>query len=901
MVSSSSSPQPHENVSVILEFSDGSFDNGFSVKLRILEDGVIIREDNDFPIIPAAPAMPQLYDSWQNTSLENSRKLQAVPAQITHQEVDTEAWKERAEALEQYCRSWFKHWAFKSLRDCILANININNNQSIPIIIRCQAENNDQNELLRRIPWHTWDLFTSLKNAEFALFTKFSKSVPTLAAPVRVLAIFGSPEGGLRLEEDRKALELLEQRGAQITKIFEPDDDTLSHLFFDQEWQILFFAGHSSSEGMSGKIQISTGICIPLHTLEKRFTSAVTKGLKLAIFNSCDGLKIADFLSKLNVPTVIVMREPVADRIAYQFLLHFLQEFSQGVPLCLAVRKGRDRLESLQRDFPAATWLPTVCLNPNQSEFVWPDDIIIPPPPPSPFLLLLNSLSRIKSFLIRPQMMLALIAVVGIISVSRLLQVNKCQIFPSTCSKTEPPSIDNINDFISSGEKLLINNSVNSIVKLNEKYFAFKQEGIQAFSEGRYADAVASFEKLPSRLTKDPESLIYRNNAFVHLRNTNYPNLPIYTIAVAAPLNDNAGFDILAGVAQAQDIAVKQGMNLQVVIANDRNQPSQSQQIAKKLSDDEKILAVVGHFTSPNTCEALNIYSPNELVVISPTTTLVNIRANPDCGDINKVFFRTTSTSYIEALSLVEYLVKPNGLNKPQPKVVVFYNKNELFSKDLFTQFNDIVTNRFDGRIIASFDLSDPNFNSNQLPPQVKDADALVLLPDGRTNNSTAWEKAIDIIKLNRGEKYILAANTLYLQEAINKTQNATVNRLFIADDWHPKQCGAAEFAQQIRTYWGGDLNGRMALSFDAVTAVLKAIELSGTSVNREQIKEKLSQMANKPETAASSATIKGLKISFDSRGDRKEITAQPIFTVNINLKFDLVKNVENVPCQNQK
>jgi len=297
----------------------------------------------------------------------------------------------------------------------------------------------------------------------------------------------------------------------------------------------------------------------------------------------------------------------------------------------------------------------------------------------------------------------------------------------------------------------------------------------------------------------------------------------------------------------------------------------------------------------------LNVYSPNQLVVISPTTTLVNIRANPDCGDINNVFFRTTSTSQIEARSLVEYLVKPDGLNKPQPKVVVFYNRNELFSKDLLTQFNDAIANEFAGRIIVSFDLSDPNFSTSQLPPQIKDADALVLLPDGRTNNNTAWDKAIDIIKLNQGEKPILGANTLYLQETINKTQNATINRLFIADDWHPKQCGAAAFAQQIRDYWGGDLNGRMALSFDAVTAVLKAIELSGATVNRQQIREKLSQTANKPETAASSATIQGLKISFDSRGDRKEITQQPIFTVNNNLKFDLVKNVKNVPCQNQK
>ncbi|MEJ1934308.1 ABC transporter substrate-binding protein, partial [Nostoc sp. NIES-2111] len=764
-----------------------------------------------------------------------------------------------------------------------------------PIIIRikCQIENDQQNEILRRIPWHTWDLFNELRNGEFALFTAFREPVPTLEAPVKVLAIFGSSQGGLQLEEDRRALELLEERGAEITWISQPTEEELSHLLFDHRWQILFFAGHSSSQVTSGLIQIRDSRFLRVKDLRNGLTNAVRHGLKLAIFNSCDGLGIADFLTELEIPSVIVMREPVPDQIARKFLLYFLQEFSQGKPLCLAVRQARDRLEVLQLNFPAATWLPVAVLNPNQPEFIWPDytqpepsidtnkdivteqTIVAPQPIPQrnePSLLL-----HWRSFSLRRQIILGLVALLGI-SIPTLVKINQCRLFPSTCTTpviiSNTPSPQPVVNFISSGEKLLIDNS---LVKLNKQYFSLKKIGIKAFSEGRYADAVNSFEELPSRLTKDPESLIYRNNAFVYLRHTNNPSLPIYRIAVAAPLNDNAGFDILAGVAQAQDIAVKQGINLQVVIANDLNQPFQSQQIAQKLSEDKKILAVVGHFTSPNTCAALKIYSPNELVVMSPTSTLVNMRTNPDCGDINKVFFRTTSSSQIEARSLVEYLVKPDGLNKPQPKVVVFYNSQELFSRDLFAEFNDIVTNEFNGRIITSFDLSDSKFDTNQLPPQVKDADALLLLPDGRTNNNTAWEKAIDIIKLNRREKPILGANTLYLQEAINKTQNATVNRLFIADDWHPKQCSAAAFAQQIRNYWGGDLNGRMALSFDAVTAVLKAIQLSGTSMNRQQIKEKLSQTANKPETVASSATIKGLKISFDSRGDRKEITKQPI------------------------
>ncbi|NJL57220.1 CHAT domain-containing protein [bacterium] len=146
----------------------------------------------------------------------------------------------------------------------------------------------------------------------------------------------------------------------------------MSHLLFDEAWDILFFAGHSFSDGESGRIQINRHMSLPLHALRQSLARAVANGLKLAIFNSCDGLGIADFLTELRVPAIVVMREPVPDRIACKFLLYFLKEFSQGTPLCLAVRRARDRLESIQSSFPAASWLPVVCLNPIQPELVWP-------------------------------------------------------------------------------------------------------------------------------------------------------------------------------------------------------------------------------------------------------------------------------------------------------------------------------------------------------------------------------------------------------------------------------------------------------------------------------------------------------------------------------------------------
>lgn len=879
MVASYSRPTPPtaQNVAVVLEINGGSFDDGFSVKIRILEDGRTIQEDDDFPTLPAAPEMPNLYQAWQNNSLDNSRKLQAVPAQTTN----IEGWRQTAKKLEEYCRNWFQNHAFKSLREAIRANARVSHDQSVPIIIRCQTPDNRHNDILRRLPWHNWDLFSFLPNAEFALLTGFHPSVPKLSAPVRVLAIFGSSQGGLELEEDAAALKMLEQRGAQIIRHSQPTEEQLTDLLCDGNWDILFFAGHTASEGTNGKIQIREGNFLPLDALRQSLTKAVSRGLKLAIFNSCDGLGIADFLASLvpaNVPTVIVMREPVPDQIAYKFLLYFLREFSQGKPLCLAVREARNRLEGLQGTFPAASWLPVVCLNPNQPELVWP----------APSKL---------SFLLRHRLILGLAAIAGILTLAAIVHNNQCQIFATKCMQSVDSSNDqplnsavNIDNFISAGERPI----TNSRIRLSEPYLSLKQQGIKAFAQGRYADAIANFDKLPTRITKDPESLIFRNNAMVKSRQQQNTNLPIYTIAVAAPLNDNAGIDMLFGIAQAQDVAVKQGINLQVVIANDLNQPEQARNVARKLSENPEILAVVGHFTSPNTCAALNIYSPNHLVVISPTSTLVKFRANPDCGsDIKQIFFRTTSSSLIEARSLVEYLVKPDGLNKPKPKVVVFYNSKESFSKDLFAQFSDVFRDKeFDGQIIATFDLSDPNFDVKQLPIQVKNADAIVLLPDGGTNNNIALQRGIKIIQLNNGEKPILGANTLYLQRVINETKNSTVNRLFLADDWHPKLCGAREFTKEVRDYWGGDLNSRTALSYEAIQAILQAIQLSGKFVNREQIRQKLADTANNPETAAASATVKGLKIRFDNRGDRQELSTQAIFTVNQQLKFDIVKNV---------
>ena len=62
---------------------------------------------------------------------------------------------------------------------------------------------------------------------------------------------------------------------------------------------------------------------------------------------------LAAELADLHIPTIIVMREPVPDKVAAEFLKNFLTEYSQGKPLYQSVREARSKLQGLEDEFPA--------------------------------------------------------------------------------------------------------------------------------------------------------------------------------------------------------------------------------------------------------------------------------------------------------------------------------------------------------------------------------------------------------------------------------------------------------------------------------------------------------------------------------------------------------------------
>jgi hypothetical protein len=97
----------------------------------------------------------------------------------------------------------------------------------------------------------------------------------------------------------------------------------------------LFFAGHSETDNNQGKIWINKTQYLTIEDLKYGLRKAIRSGLQLAIFNSCDGLGLGFDLAELNIPQIIVMREPIPDAVAQEFLKYFLTLMLWKANLCI--------------------------------------------------------------------------------------------------------------------------------------------------------------------------------------------------------------------------------------------------------------------------------------------------------------------------------------------------------------------------------------------------------------------------------------------------------------------------------------------------------------------------------------------------------------------------------------
>lgn len=341
---------------VVMRLDGDASGQGFRVTATIGEEDSIPQIE----ITGELPAAPELANHLQHHWEETYRSIGA-PYRIKTKRIiydgSINECKNSADELRDRLTTWLNSEEFRGIDKRLREELN--RDEAIRFLIRTE------DKLLQKLPWHLWDFFEHYPKAEIALIGKtFEKSKPTSnttqKATIKILAILGHSEG-IDIKTDRRLLENLPH--AETTFLIEKTRKEINDKLWEQPWDIIFFAGHSETEGEQGRIYINPTESLTIDELWYALKKAVERGLKLAIFNSCDGLGLARRLDDLHIPQMIVMRELVPDLVAQEFLKHFLAAFASGQPLYLAAREARERLQGLESQFPCASWLPVIWQN----------------------------------------------------------------------------------------------------------------------------------------------------------------------------------------------------------------------------------------------------------------------------------------------------------------------------------------------------------------------------------------------------------------------------------------------------------------------------------------------------------------------------------------------------------
>ena len=269
---------------------------------------------------------------------------------------------------------WLRQEELYEIRTQIIAvSSGANNRSPVNLFMACDRT-------FAQLPWETWEV-----GEEFACRIEIVRSPLKITSSVelrnlkpirrrlRILAILGD-DTGLDLDCDRHSLAALTQI-AEVKFITWESQQTVTTvkekiqqaLRDKAGWQMLFFAGHSSeSELAGGEIAIAPNLTIALGEIESELRIARARGLQFALFNSCNGLSIANTLIDLGLSQVVIMREPVHNRVAQVFLAQFLHALTERKNVRQAISNAIQHLRQKQNlTYPSAHLIPALFCHPD--------------------------------------------------------------------------------------------------------------------------------------------------------------------------------------------------------------------------------------------------------------------------------------------------------------------------------------------------------------------------------------------------------------------------------------------------------------------------------------------------------------------------------------------------------
>lgn len=272
---------------ITLKLHSGSLTIGFNVSLEIAEEGKSAYLQKSGYL----PANNQLYDESDrllemalNSALHRTR-LETTKNQVKNVSEPDNCAKATQRVIQLF-NQWLTSETFNSVRDQLLIAI-AETRKSIRLLIATD------DIVTQRLPWHDWTISTDNSHVEIGFCRHSYKQIQPpikLNKKVKILAIIGD-DRGINPAED---LKVWAKYGAQITPLIKRQKpEVIAHIGKPEGWDILFFAGHSHTEESRGFLKINASEYLTIANVRKSLNIAISKGLQLAIFNSCDGIGFA--------------------------------------------------------------------------------------------------------------------------------------------------------------------------------------------------------------------------------------------------------------------------------------------------------------------------------------------------------------------------------------------------------------------------------------------------------------------------------------------------------------------------------------------------------------------------------------------------------------------------------
>ena len=330
-----------------------------------------------------------LYQAWQAAYLGYYQQLRGekvTSGQIPSVSFITPGDDYRRQLVEAEARllDTFHRWLRSSELHEIRAAISKAAHQAarselcrVDICLRCAPFD------LARLPWETWEIGKELGVPRRIRIAREPQNirddnVHPIRRRARILAIFGSGDG-LNLEQDIQSINSLNQIAQVEALDCQEYDDTsvllkaiCQKITESEGWDILFFAGHSNESALTGgEICVGRNRFLSVKDIAHSLKVAKQNGLQFALFNSCQGLNLAESLIDLGISQVAIMREPIHDRVAHVFIKQFLDSLASYKDVHEALLDACEYLkqQETQLDYPSAHWVPSLFRHPSAELF----------------------------------------------------------------------------------------------------------------------------------------------------------------------------------------------------------------------------------------------------------------------------------------------------------------------------------------------------------------------------------------------------------------------------------------------------------------------------------------------------------------------------------------------------